>query len=240
MTLAINIAGLSFSWKRAGPPVIFIPQWQVHTGARVFLHGPSGCGKTTLLNLLCGIAKPDKGHIIINGTDICQLSTRARDRFRARYTGVIFQQFNLLSYLSVADNIRLGLAFDRSGTTRNSRRHIDGRIMELIDQLGLPRSCAGEKAARLSVGQQQRVAIARALINAPPVIIADEPTSALDADARDGFISALLQGALANQSTVLLFSHDHSLASHFDQIVDLRSINTATAEDSKTESDNVS
>jgi len=238
MTSAINIADLSFSWKRASPPLILIPEWQVRAGARVFLHGPSGCGKTTLLNLLCGIAKPDKGHIIVNGTDICQLSARARDRFRARCTGVIFQQFNLLSYLSVADNIRLGLAFDRS--TRNSRRHIDDRIMELLDQLGLPRSCAGEQAARLSVGQQQRVAIARALINAPPVIIADEPTSALDADARDGFISALLQGSLANQSTVLFFSHDHTLASHFDQIVDLRSINTATAENSKTESDNVS
>ncbi|MDP2125887.1 MAG: ABC transporter ATP-binding protein [Pseudohongiella sp.] len=230
MTASISIRNLSYSppIKRTGSGsvtsrILYIPEWDVQPGERVFLYGPSGSGKTSLLNLVCGIANADSGQIIVNGTDLCTLSARAKDRFRMQTTGVIFQQFNLLPYLSVNDNIKLGYAFSGAGST--TAVPVDTLVKQLMDRLKLPRTCLHQKAACLSFGQQQRVAIARALIKSPPLIVADEPTSALDAETRDDFISTLLECSASSNSTVLFVSHEHSLGAHFDRLVDLRSIN---------------
>jgi putative ABC transport system ATP-binding protein len=175
---------------------------------------------------VCGITNANSGQIIINGTDLCALDAKAKDLFRVQTTGVIFQQFNLLPYLSVLDNIKLGYAFSSNGKEALPTP-IDTLTEELMDGLRLPRSYLHQKAADLSIGQQQRVAIARALIKSPPLIIADEPTSALDAETRDDFINTLLDSAASSNSTVLFVSHDHSLGKYFNRVVDLRSINKA-------------
>ena len=198
-----------------------IAEWNVAPAERVFLYGPSGSGKTSLLNLICGITTADSGEILINGTNISALGARARDRLRMQTMGVIFQQFNLLPYLSVADNIRLGHFF----SSQTHSRQVETTIEQLTDRLKLPRSCLHQKAGSLSVGQQQRVAIARVLIKSPALIIADEPTSALDEDTRREFINTLIDCADLHNSTLLFVSHERSLGIHFDRVVALDSIN---------------
>lgn len=220
---AITLNNVIFSWNKntTQPPIINIDHWQVNQGERVFLQGPSGTGKSTLLNILSGILLPQQGSVTLLNTDITQLRLRQRDQFRARALGVIFQQFNLLPYLSVAENIRLSQTF--SGTTIN-----DTRIGELCEQLSLSSTLLNQTANTLSVGQQQRIAVARALYHKPKIIIADEPTSALDANTRDGFIHLLLEQSEQTNSSVIFVSHDTRIASHFDRVDDLSSINQAT------------
>jgi putative ABC transport system ATP-binding protein len=230
MTAAIHINKLIYSpdarrLARNGlqdsSALLQIAEWNVAPGERVFLYGPSGSGKTSLLNLICGITTADSGEILINGTNISALGARARDRLRMQTMGVIFQQFNLLPYLSVADNIRLGHFF----SSQTHSRQVETAIEQLTDRLKLPRSCLHQKAGSLSVGQQQRVAIARVLIKSPALIIADEPTSALDEDTRREFINTLIDCADLHNSTLLFVSHEHSLGIHFDRVVALDSIN---------------
>src|SRR5690606_11130190 len=131
--------------------------------------------------LLPGLLPPRQGAVSVLGRDLYSLSARQRDRFRARNIGVIFQQFNLIPYLSVADNLRLARAF---GGGREP-------VEPLLERLWLGPDILQRRARSLSIGQQQRVAIARVLVNRPPLILADEPTSALDADARDVFMQLL-------------------------------------------------
>lgn len=230
MTAAIHINKLIYSpnarrQAKQGLPnscaLLQIAEWNVAPAERVFLYGPSGSGKTSLLNLICGITTADSGEILINGTNISALGARARDRLRMQTMGVIFQQFNLLPYLSVADNIRLGHFF----SSQTHSRQVETAIEQLTDRLKLPRSCLPQKAGSLSVGQQQRVAIARVLIKSPALIIADEPTSALDEDTRREFINTLIDCADLHNSTLLFVSHEHSLGIHFDRVVALDSIN---------------
>jgi putative ABC transport system ATP-binding protein len=217
---AITLSNVLFSWskKADNTPTILLPEWHIAQGERVFLHGQSGTGKSTLLNILSGILLPQQGKVTLLGTDITQLSHRQRDRFRAQHLGVIFQQFNLIPYLSVADNIRLSQTF--SGIAPQTHR-----IAELCKQLALDKTLLDQQANQLSVGQQQRVAVARALYHRPSIIIADEPTSALDSNTRNEFIRLLLTQSEHNNSTVIFVSHDHSLSSHFDRIDDLSMIN---------------
>ncbi|MFT7389060.1 MAG: putative ABC transport system ATP-binding protein [Candidatus Endobugula sp.] len=222
-TLSIKIEQLRFHWKNknvGNPAVLHIPQWHVQQGESIFLHGPSGSGKSTLLNIIGGILSPTEGKVTLLGTDIHQLSSTQRDRFRAKNIGVIFQQFNLVPYLSVLDNIRLGQQF-------SGAQYDLSRIEALCNSLNLTVDLLHQKANQLSTGQQQRVAMIRALYHRPPLIIADEPTSALDTDTRDEFIQLLLQEGQQNNCTVLFVSHDKPLAKHFDRSVALGEINHA-------------
>lgn len=223
-TPAVQITGLSFSYKqtRQAPPVLQIPNWQVRRGERVFLLGASGSGKSTLLNLLTGILKPNAGQIQVLGRPLNQLSARQRDKFRARHIGFVMQQFNLVPYLSVLDNIVLAQHF--ANCTGAQTRE---RIETLLTQMHISVDLLQRPAQQLSVGQQQRVAIARALINQPELLIVDEPTSALDADAAEVFMEHLLRLCTQLQSTLIFVSHDRGYAHFFDRTQDLTELNQA-------------
>jgi putative ABC transport system ATP-binding protein len=222
MPASLHIKDLRFSWPGSAKPAVDVADWRLPEGSRTFLYGPSGSGKTSPLNLICGIHRPDSGCIQIAGTNVGALSARRRDRSRAQHIGIIFQTLNLLPYLSTFDDIRLGQVF---GGNCVPGSELKARAAQLLGQLSLPADVLNKLAWALSTGQQQRVAIARALIHEPALIVADEPTSELDAAARDDFISTLLPCAALHNSTVIVVSHDLSIAPHFDQHVELSSIN---------------
>ena len=186
--------------------------------------GESGSGKTTLLSLICGFLNPLSGSIAINGSTINKLSSKTKDEHRADNIGIIFQQFNLLPYANVIDNIVLPLYFSkvRSANVTNQRES----ALNLCKQLRLPDDIDQYKASSLSVGQQQRVAVARALIGNPSLVIADEPTSSLDTDAQQIFLDLMFEQISNNKSTLLMVSHDRSLAERFDRLIDINEVLT--------------
>lgn len=221
---AIVLKNVQFSYaKKTDKTLINIADWQVEQGESVFLYGPSGAGKSTLLNLLAGVLTPQQGEIVLKGENFHTLGAKQRDGFRSRHIGFVFQQFNLIPYLSVKDNILL--ASHIAGT---SKKVVEQRLQHLFEGLQLDRALLAFPASTLSVGQQQRVAIARALINQPEIIIADEPTSALDSDARSSFITLLLKQIAHTGATLIFVSHDRSLAQYFSQHVNFDDLNAKT------------
>jgi putative ABC transport system ATP-binding protein len=218
----ISVEGVTFMWPERNDFRLDIPGFRVAGGERVLLTGPSGSGKTTLLNLLCGTGVPAKGSIEILGTRLETLSASARDRFRAEHIGVIFQMFNLLPYGSALDNVILPLSFAPKRWARADSS--GGQLSEarrLLTALDLAEHNHTASAATLSIGQQQRVAAARALIGAPELLIADEPTSALDRVNQERFLDLLFSQLTATGTTLIMVSHDDTLAPHFDRVVDL-------------------
>ncbi|WP_102914878.1 ABC transporter ATP-binding protein [Phaeobacter inhibens] len=223
MTAAVlSLKDVNFSWPGADGFALGVAEFAVAAGETVLLLGESGSGKSTLLSLICGTVLPDRGQVRVAGADIASLSGSARDRFRAEQIGVIFQQFNLLPFGSVIDNILLPLRF------APKRRQRAGAAVEtaraLCADLGLPSSLVHAKASSLSVGQQQRVAVARALIGQPPLILADEPTSALDANSQAAFLDLLFRQTAACEAALLMVSHDPRLAERFDRVVRMEDI----------------
>ena len=225
----IELSDLSFSWP--GHPVLLdIPAFRLEPGETLFLKGPSGSGKTTLLGLLGGVQKANSGTIRLLGQELGELGSGARDRFRVDHTGYIFQQFNLLPFLSVRENVELPCHFSRLRASRAVQRHgsVDNAAQTLLTHLGLKDPALLERRAdSLSIGQQQRVAAARALIGQPELVIADEPTSALDADAREAFIQLLFTECREAGASLLFVSHDQSLAPLFDRNLSLSELNRA-------------
>jgi putative ABC transport system ATP-binding protein len=221
----LELDQLNYRWKGQSSDTLAIPQLQVKTGEHIFLRGESGSGKTTLLNLLAGILAPTQGKIRLLGEDLEKASSRKRDRFRADHMGVIFQQFNLLPYLSVIENITLPCHF--SSRRKQKAGDAEATAKRLLDHLQLDTSLRQKRVTELSVGQQQRVAVARALIGQPEIIIADEPTSALDTGTRDRFIQLLFSEAEAQKSTIIFVSHDPQIATHFPRVIELSEINKA-------------
>ena len=191
-------------------------------GEKILLLGESGSGKSTLLSLICATLLADSGTVVIGGTEIKTLSGWARDRFRAEQIGVIFQQFNLLPFGSVSDNILLPLRF--APIRRRNCNDAPRKVIELCKDLGLPDNVETTKAANLSVGQQQRVAVARALIGQPPILIADEPTSSLDEANQDNFLDVLFEQVRVYNSTLLMVSHNPRLSEGFDRVLHMSEI----------------
>ena len=214
------LSEVRFAWPQAGQATLHIPHWEVQTGERIFLHGPSGCGKSTLLSLIGGVLTPQSGRVRFMGQDTGQLSASQRDRFRGEHMGFIFQQFNLLPWLSGLDNVLLAVEWS---PRRRARLGADARqvAQELLSSLGLSASEWLRPAGQLSVGQQQRVAAARALLGQPELILADEPTSALDAAHQDRFVQLLEEACTIHGSTLIFVSHDERLSRHFDRRVSL-------------------
>lgn len=211
---AIAISNLAFRWRPADAFCLELANVTVDAGKSLFLHGPSGSGKSTLLNLIGGVLLPEHGSVSLLGQPLGQLSASRRDAFRADHLGFIFQQFNLIPYLSVLDNVLLPCRFSARRARRVSEPEAEAR--RLLNALDLDPALLNRPAAELSVGQQQRVAAARALIGQPEILIADEPTSALDAERQAAFVELLLSEARLAGSTVVFVSHDLRLAAHFD------------------------
>ncbi len=226
--LVLEISDLKFGWD-AETTLLAIDDFKIANGKSVFLKGPSGSGKSTLLGLIGGVLSPRRGTIKVAGQYMPPMSSSTRDQIRADYLGIIFQQFNLLPYLSVLGNITLPCRFSdrRRLASINAHRSPINEAKALVAGLGLPLDTLNQPVSKLSVGQQQRVAVARALIGGPQLIIADEPTSALDDENRDKFIELLNEQRAIFGSSLLFVSHDSALAKHFDEAVELDAINTA-------------
>ncbi len=187
----------------------------VERGEFVAIMGPSGCGKSTLLNLLAGLDRPTAGEVWLDGKRIDELSETDLARLRRRKVGFVFQFFNLVPTLTAVENVELPLLL-----VGRRRREARRSANELMSDLGIR---GKEKAApaELSGGEQQRVALARALANTPDVVLADEPTGNLDSGAaRD--VLGLFRKARSRGQTLLLVTHDASVASAADRVITLR------------------
>lgn len=229
----IELNDVRFRWQPRSTDVLHIDDFTVYAGERVFIQGASGSGKTTLLSLIGGVIAPQQGSISILDTQLNALRGTQRDSFRADHIGFIFQMFNLIPYLSLADNVILPCRF--SATRRQQAlarsKALEHEANRLLQHLALDvDELARRPVIELSVGQQQRVAAARALIGSPALVIADEPTSALDHDVRTAFLDLLFKEIEAVGATLLFVSHDTSLQAKFDRTVALASINRAVSD----------
>lgn len=222
MDRALSLENVIFQWPGRDGFAISCPTFSIAARETVLLLGESGSGKSTLLSLICGTSLAETGTTQVFGCDWATLPGWSRDRFRAEQIGVVFQQFNLLPFGSVLDNILLPLRF-----APNRRKRCPDptqQAISLCHALGLPSGMVHAKAATLSVGQQQRVAVARALIGKPPILIADEPTSALDETAQASFLDLLFNQVAEQGATLLMVSHDPRLAQRFDRVVHMSEI----------------
>ncbi len=226
---AIAIDSLQFSYA-TGPRVLDIPALEIARGSRVFLHGPSGCGKTTLLGILAGVLHARNGSVKVLDRDFVRMRGAQRDAFRAEHIGYVFQQFNLIPYLSAYDNIALPCRLDARRRARLGTVSLDDAIQDVAAQLDIS-DLLHQQSTALSVGQQQRVAAARALLAAPELVICDEPTSSLDTDRRDAFLSLLARSVERANATLLFVSHDVSLGARFDVQLSLPTLNKAARSD---------
>ena len=227
---AVLLRSVAFAYAK-GPVILDIEELRIAQGESVFLHGPSGSGKTTLLSLISGILQPNSGLVQVLGHNFTRLSPAARDTLRGSCMGYIFQGFNLIPYLSVAQNIALPCELHPQRRANLGAASLPEEVARLARRLDI-HAHLDAPVTRLSVGQQQRVAIARAIIGSPALLIADEPTSSLDADRRDAFLNLLTEvtneaRARGAHTTLLFVSHDRSLATHFDCTLSLQSINRA-------------
>jgi putative ABC transport system ATP-binding protein len=222
-TPVLSLANLIFRWPGQAEACLDIAEFQVAANEQVFIHGESGSGKSTLLNLIAGVLLPQRGKIEALGQPMSTLSAAARDRFRVDHIGLIFQQFNLIPYLSVLDNVLLPCRFSR----RRGERAGDAQLAAatLLRHLDLDADLWQRNATQLSVGQQQRVAAARALIGRPEIVIADEPTSALDAARQTAFLDLLRRECAAANAALLFVSHDLRLAEGFNRRVEMAQLN---------------
>ena len=218
----LKLEDVRFRWPGRDAFEVSIPKFELGAGETVLLLGESGSGKSTLLSLICGTVGADSGTIEVAGEDLSSLSAGQRDRFRSEHIGLIFQQFNLLPFANVSDNILLPLRFAPNRKARVTSPQKE--VARLCQALGLPHDIMNAQAARLSVGQQQRVAAARALIGQPPLIIADEPTSALDASTQSTFLELLFAQTRESKSSLMMVSHDARLAPQFDRVVQMSEI----------------
>jgi len=225
---AVAIRELRFHYPGA-EATLAIERFDVGVGEHVFVRGPSGCGKTTLLSLIAGVLLPSSGTVSLFGKEWRELSASRRDRLRADRVGYIFQQFNLLPYLSVLDNVLLPCGFSsaRREQAGDAGAAVRASALRLLEQMGLEADFAARDAAALSVGQQQRVAAAREILGRPGLVIADEPTSALDEGLREAFMRVLLEACADAGSALVFVSHDARLASRFRRQVDLDKLNLA-------------
>jgi len=223
----LDLQDVAYRWPGRASFCLRVSHLALVPSETVLLLGESGSGKSTLLSLICGTVTADEGRVAIAGQDIASLSAGQRDRFRAEQIGLIFQQFNLLPFASVRDNIVLPLGFAPERHKRVADSHAE--VDRLCDALGLPPNTASKRAGTLSVGQQQRVAAARALIGTPPLIIADEPTSSLDAATQTTFLKLLFAQSRAHGTTVLMVSHDARLADQFDRVIQMADISKTQA-----------
>ncbi len=224
----IRLEKLRFAWPGQPAPLLDIASLEVAYGEQLFVRGASGSGKSTLLGLIAGVLAPQFGEIEVLGQSLNTISAAARDRFRADHFGIIFQQFNLIPYLSVIENVTLPCHFSEVRRHKAISRSgsIGDEAIRLLEHLDMADIAVVHKpVTELSVGQQQRVAAARALIGSPEILIADEPTSSMDADRRAAFIKLLFRECDEAGLTLLFVSHDQGLQKSFERSIEFDQLN---------------
>ena len=195
---------------------LHIPHLEIESGSKTAIVGPSGSGKTTLLRLLSGIYIPQGGRIQVGDHEVGKMSDTERRRFRIQNIGFVFQEFELLDYLNVRENIRLPFRINRHAEPDT---HLDEAIEELAKDLGF-RTKLERRIDALSQGEKQRVAVARALLTKPGLLLADEPTGNLDPENKSNLRDLLFSHSAKNHSTLIVVTHDHSLLDGFDRVID--------------------
>jgi putative ABC transport system ATP-binding protein len=213
----ISIQNLEF-YYRAGEFRLHIPEFNVSVGEKVAVIGPSGSGKTTLLNLVAGIITPVSGAVNVGDVSVSKLKDNGRRDFRVSNIGFVFQDFELLDYLNVFDNV---LHPYRITGALKLDKEVRARAMTLTQDMGI-----GDKLKRnpndLSHGEKQRVAICRALLPRPKLILADEATGNLDPDNKTLILDLLFSAVADHDATLLAVTHDHELLKRFDRVVDFQ------------------
>ena len=213
----IAIEQLTFRYPD-GDFYLHIPELQIATGVKAAIIGASGSGKTTLINLLAGIVPVSGGHLRVHGASLDQLGDAERRRFRIANIGFVFQDFALLDYLTILDNIlhpyRINRALDLTPEVREHAAHL-AAIMGIQDKLK-------RRAHHLSQGERQRVAICRALVTRPPLLLADEPTGNLDPANKSHILQHLFRYVAEAGATLVAVTHDHGLLNGFDRIIDFQ------------------
>ncbi len=220
----IAIRDLEFEYRR-GEFCLRIDELVIADGRKVALIGPSGSGKTTFLNLVSGIALPRSGSVGVDGQEVSALDDAARRAFRITNIGFVFQDFELLEYLSVLDNILHPYRINRALRLTPDVR---ARARSLAGNTGLA-NLLGRKPDQLSHGEKQRAAICRALIAGPRLILADEPTGNLDPANKDRILDLLVRHAQQAEATLLIVTHDLSLLERFDEVIDFRQFHQGDA-----------
>jgi ABC-type lipoprotein export system ATPase subunit len=213
----IRIRDLEFDYGE-GDFRLRIPELNAERGSSVAFVGPSGSGKTTLLNLIAGIVTPRRGSIEAGDVDVTSLSDAARRDFRIRSVGLIFQEFELLEYLNVLDNILLPY---RINPSMRLDREVRERARDLAEQVGI-----ADKLLRhpdhLSQGERQRVAVCRAVLPEPSLLLADEPTGNLDPANTERVLDILFEFAGRSRATLLTVTHERDLLPRFERVVDFK------------------
>ena len=189
---------------------------ELHRGQVLLLMGPSGSGKSTLLAALSGLLRPDPGEVMILGEDLWRMSEPARERFRLRHFGFVFQGFNLFPSLTAREQLEMVVRWGEAASRREARR----RVAEMLDQLGLGRR-AHVRVDQLSGGEKQRVAVGRALLKRPQFCFADEPTGSLDWGHGEQVIRLLHSAGQERGAVLFLVGHDPRLVPYADRVLHL-------------------
>jgi putative ABC transport system ATP-binding protein len=203
--LLVEDLTLSYPTGDALQTVLAIDRFAVEPGSRVGLSGGSGAGKTSLLHVITGIARADRGRVQWGGVALSALPEAARDAWRRSHVGLVFQDVHLVGELTALENVLLPWRFDHWRLPVSARRD----ALALLDRMGV--STPDRRAGLLSRGEQQRVGLARALVRAPSILVADEPTASLDADAARIVADLLIAAAESSGTTLIVISHDEAL-----------------------------
>jgi putative ABC transport system ATP-binding protein len=215
----IELSKINFEYKQSDFRLQF-DSIKADSKKAVALIGPSGCGKTTLMSLISGILAPQSGEIVINNAEINNLPDKQRRLFRIQNIGFVFQDFALLEYLNLYENILHPYRINSALTLDAS---VKKRANDLAEKVGISRRLKNYPG-QTSVGEQQRAAIARALLNEPAVILADEPTGNLDPKNKKAILEILLQYVREHEATLLVATHDYELLEYFDETIDFKTL----------------
>ncbi|MGC5325765.1 ABC transporter ATP-binding protein [Brevibacillus sp. SYSU BS000544] len=215
----ISIRGLkkTYTVSNTETPVLDIAQLHVSKGEKVAIIGPSGCGKSTLLHIIGGVIEVNEGQILVNEIDISKLGERARDQFRARQIGYVFQDFHLIPSLTAEENVKLILPQMR-------KQEQEQLLADWFERVGLA-DRRDHRPGQLSRGQQQRVALIRAFINQPGIVLADEPTGSLDYETAGEMMELMLKLCSESGQTLLCVTHDLPLAERFPKVIQMQDYN---------------
>jgi len=192
--------------------VLDIPLLTVPPGARIGITGPSGSGKSSLIHAIAGLIRPSGGCVSFDGIRVSEFREAARDRWRRRQVGLVFQDFHLIDGLSALDNVLLPCLFDHLRVPADLAR----RARDLLERVGL--ADPHRRVERLSRGEMQRVAVARAMLFQPPLLLADEPTASLDTENGHRIADMLLDLGAEAAATVIIVSHDRTLLARLDRV----------------------